>query len=95
MTTATGRPLRTKMTGCPPEMRVTRASGAASRKPDAAAVLAGPLLPALQAGLTGLPSPPARAAVAGGTPRQADYHHDSPALNPVRHPARRGLGHLT
>src|SRR5258705_12092322 len=39
-------------------MRVTRASGAASRKLDAAAVLTGPLLPAPLAGLTGLPSPP-------------------------------------
>jgi hypothetical protein len=54
------------MTGCPPEMRVTRASGAASRKLDAAAVLTGLLLPAPLAGLTGLSSPPGRAAIAGG-----------------------------
>ena len=31
MTTATGRPLRTRMTGCPPEMRVTRALSATGR----------------------------------------------------------------
>jgi anti-sigma regulatory factor (Ser/Thr protein kinase) len=36
------------------------------------------------------PAPPSP-----GTPRQADHHHDSPAPDPVRHPARRGLGHLT
>ena len=62
---------------------------------DAAAVLTGPLLPAPLAGLTGLPSPPGPRRHRRGTPRQADHHHDSPAPNPVRHPARRGLGHLT